>query len=294
MASLYKILQPALANPIRFTPVGTTQYVAYQTPNFDQTPFYKQFMNWENSSCYTQKFRTDHQTAIQFHANTDQDFQLYLVDSNDRVWRDYASQRYYDQFSGNTIERYGQIFPLYTATFVVDFVGIPEGIYFLKSVITYPVTITTNESEIYISEPMYISDGIENTLLLEVKNNKIAFNTYFGDWAFRLRVEGYIYYDSPDSVDTQYNDEYYNLRLLNSYPFRKFKMLIGGVAGITANLLDTINIYTGCTSLKIDSSFYSKGEGAKMTISKYDKRFFAELELREQNNYYDTVISEGP
>jgi hypothetical protein len=288
--SPYKILQQAGANPIKIVPVDPVIVARYKTPNFDGSLFSDQFMDWENSSCYAQKWNQNDQTAMQFHVNSDQKMNVYLVDKDDRVWKDYSSQNFYDMFSGNTIVRDGVTFQLYTATFVIDFVGLPDGLYFLKVVPTFDVQTGTEPTAIYISEPQYISSYIDNTLLIEYKNNKIAFNTYFGTWGFRIRIEGYIGYNTPDSVDTQYNDEYYNIKMLNSYTYRKFRLLIGRAAGVPAYIIDKLNIATGCSTLKIDSTYYTKDEGAKISVTQYDRRLYATLDLREAENYADQTF----
>lgn len=290
MPSAYKILQQSLANPVKMVPVGYVQNARYGTPNFDMVAFARQFLSWQNSSNYSQKWRHNDMSAMQFHRSANMNVNLQLVDCNGIVWKDYAATRIYENFSGNTVIRDGVEFPLYTATFTISFDSIPDGTYYLLLSVDYDVATGVTETETYLSEPQFVSDTLENTIILEYTNNKIAFQTYFGNYHFKMRVEGSIDYITPESVDTQYSDEYMNLRMLNSYPFRKFQLNIGGVIGVPAYIIDKIYIALGCSSLKIDSSFYTKGEGAKISLLQGDSRMYGQIEMREANNYFDTTF----
>ena len=293
MPSVNKILRQALANPVKMVLMGYTDGSNYNTLPFDQSWYKEQFRPWENSSNYAQKYQLADTTNLQYHFNAST-FQLQLVDCSQRVWKTFPFD--YNSFAGNTYLYNGTEYSLNTATFSVSFdnndTGIPEGIYYLLLSVQYDTAAGggNEETDYHISEPIYLAQKHEGTILLECKHTRIQYNTYFQDYTFSMRVEGDKFLQDLKASDTQYNNQNYNIDMLNSYPYRIWQVEFGGAIGIPLWLWDRLHILMGLKNILIESEAYTKDEGAEWSSIKGDGRIWPSLNIREKDNYSGLTI----
>lgn len=289
MPSIYKILQQAGANDVKFVPAAATKNHRYGTPNFDQTLYKEQFMDWENSSRYSLKRQYEDKSTFQFHSNSNGAWTLNLINCDGQSVKSYLPS--VTSYPGNIYHADGIDFNLYTATFDIDFINIdapiPEGTYYFKLTVQYDTQAAAGfeETDVYISEPILLALTHVDTIAIEYTHNRIQFNTIFNGKKFSQRIEGYVGFAAVDSSDTQYHDSNWDMVLLNSYPYRKFKFYFGGVAGVSDYMVDRLNIALGCTTTLLDGKPLTKDEGAKFNTKLTDRRMWGDIDMREPKNY---------
>ena len=289
MASVNKILRQAQANQIKMVLMGYTLGSNYNTQPFDQSWYKDQFLSYENTSNYAQKWQFADQTTLQFHANTVGNFTLQLVDCSQRVWKTYTPQ--YNIYPGISYLYQGVEYPLTTATFSITFdlndSGLPEGIYYMLLSVEYDTAAGggNEETDYHISEPMYLARYHPDTIYIQGTHPRYQYNTFFGTSLFSVRVEGYKKLDNLKSSDTQYNDQDQDMTMLNSYPYRVWLVEFGGFVGIPAWLWDRIHILIGLRTTLYDGLPYTKEEGADWAKNESDNRMWPTINLREPKNY---------
>jgi len=294
MPSIYKILSQAGANSSKFVPFGNSGSLKYHTKDFDATFFSQQFAEWENSSKYAQKYQYDDKTTLQFHTNSSGSWSLQLVNCDGVSVKNYPVS--VATYPGNIRRVDGIDFPMITGTFDISFVNtdsvIPEGIYYFKLTLEFDTQTTPgyDETGIWYSEPILLMENHIDTVLCEYTSARAQFNTIFGTKVFSQRLEGNLVFQGVDSNDTQFNDSNYDMFLLNSYPWRKYKFYFGGVSGVANWVLDKLNIIFGCQTVKVDGKPLTKDEGAKFNITQSDHRVFGDLDCREPINYNEQTL----
>jgi hypothetical protein len=167
---------------------------------------------------------------------------------------------------------------------------LPEGIYYLLA------EIGTGPNKRLISEPIEVSENLENTLLLQYKHRKYKGGVVFETGVeFSLRVHGFIRLQPPASKDTLYEDQVLDMTLVDSKPYRIWELvLFGPDGGLPDWMIDKLNWVFGCSDLRIDGKHYTKQEGAKIeegdNIQNGLLRSYR-IELREQINRNSKVFS---
>src|SRR4030095_8957638 len=236
MPSIYKILSQAGANSSKFVPFGNSGSLKYHTKDFDSTLFQEQFNEWENSSRYAEKRQYDDKTTLQFHSNSYGTWSLQLINCDGVSVKNYIPT--VATYPGNIRRIEGIDFLMNTATFDIDFINtdsvIPEGLYYFKLSLQFDTQPAAGYEELstWISEPILLMENHIDTVLCEYTSKRAQFNTIFNEKIFSERVEGQLLFQSVDSNDTQYNDSNYDMFMLNSYPYRKYKFYFGGVCGV--------------------------------------------------------------
>ncbi len=147
--------------------------------------------------------------------------------------------------------------------------NLDEGIYYLV------LRVDNNEGEdaiaYYHSEPLELKESHPKTMLLRYKN---SVNTLDGqaifeqvNTAFGLRVEGDLHSYEPGSVDTAFNDQNEETRILYSVPYDTFKFSVRNQPDYAIQKLSRV---FACDSVFIDELRVSKAEGEGFEFTTID------------------------
>lgn len=168
--------------------------------------------------------------------------------------------------------------------------ALPAGVYYLLA------EVGTGPNKRLISEPIEVSERIENTLLLQYKHRKyragIVFETGLD---LSIRVHGFLRLKPPASKDTLYEDQVLDMTLVDSKPYRIWELvLFGPDGGLPDWMIDKLNWILGCSDLRIDGKYYTKQEGAKLEEGDNIQNGLLKsyrIEMREQTNRNSKVFS---
>jgi hypothetical protein len=258
-------------NPVKFHENDPTTLPQYLSKFFDSVPYLETIEAWEQYQPFCQPFQTTDAIHIQVQSDY-APLKIEIINSRGRI------------FETNTLNQVAQneLEPtmfVYETSF--DLAAYEEGQYFLRMQCGNPV------SQTLISEPIFIREVHENSILLEYTNPR-----FYADWIFEtglepsIRVLGKIRYKQPASKDTFYEDQVLNMTLLNSVPFRIWELILSSSFGIPNYLIDKLNYVLGCKTITIDGRGFTKNEGAKLeekAIEEYPLRGWS-IEMRESRN----------
>lgn len=136
-----------------------------------------------------------------------------------------------------------------------DLTSVPEGIYwFLMEV----------SGEFYLSEPQFVSESHENTILFAYTNNRNEYGVVFESTTYFFRCESILSEFVPGSREKVFEDEPANIYTLSSYPFRVFKLIIGDAKGVPDWVADKINRIFSCKTVYLDNKQFARTDGSKM------------------------------
>lgn len=301
-----RIFNPSLLNTVKFVREGYVPQPQYNNIPFDESLFSESFKEWENSSRYACKVQRNDKVTLQVHANCTYDtgvgtgVELYLYNCltgsmfqptqgtpNSNV--KFQVEKWQLQYAGNTYRVNGVDYQLLTTnlSFNVDDLGIADGRYYIVLKVYYGY----QDYDVFISEPIVIAQVHYNTVLLDVSHTRNQYRTYFGGGLrFMMRLEGDVNNLELSSQDTQYNDQDYDMRMLNSYPYRRWTLRIGHVVGVPEWVWDRVHIAMGCKDILIDGVPYTKDEGAEWESTEINNKVWARLPLREPKNYDNSIF----
>ncbi len=238
MAEVFEI---ALVNPVRFLPEGESDLFE---------------LNQEDK-CYLQKFITSDVTKIQILS----DFPDITAQVREASGNSLSLTLNVVEIDTNILD---QTFKCYEIE--IDFSQLDPGQYVV--VIEYENGIST-VPVMLISEPIDVQETQPDTMLFKYKNSENNFSIVFDTGIeFDFRVEGTIKEFTPVSDDIIYNDQLRNSTLLNSVPYRSFKLYIGNAPGLPDWVLDKVNRIMSCDEKSIDGAYYEKIEGAKWEVNR--------------------------
>lgn len=280
-----------------FTPLNTYEMVpvevvrpdSYHNGNIDQD-FQRDLIKWwEESSEYLQPVERGDKFRFQVSSTTHLSKTLTVVDCNGLTVLTIALTNT-ATISGN-VSTDGD--PMGAYDYRIDDPSIgydlitEDGTYYLLYAIEYDATHT----EMFISQPFDLKDAHEDTVLIEYRHSINKERCYFEQipTIFRLRIGGTIPDNSitNESSDTVFEDQGYNLALLNSVAYNGWKFFVGinGV-GLSAWMFRKLNYVFGCDELYIDGKGYQKGNGARWekTTSENVPLFGAAIDLRLPDN----------
>ena len=161
-----------------------------------------------------------------------------------------------------------------------------DGVYYFLFSVTYDVSHSYQE----ISEPITLADTHPDTMLLEYSHSENKDDMLFEQMPGlrRIRVEGYIADFQPQSSDTVYEDQDYNLDLLDSTAYRGWTFFVGrSDNGIPDWLLDKLNRIISLNYVLFNGKQYTKASaGAKWNkeASLTYPLYAANIEIREADN----------
>jgi hypothetical protein len=144
--------------------------------------------------------------------------------------------------------------------------ALPEGRYYLL----LTVGTSSNETQL-ISEPMQVSESLDNTILFTYFN---TINSQGIIWdtgvQFTFRAEAVIREFLPAFKDTIYQDQILDNVLLSSIPYRQFKLQLGGQYGVPDWVVDKVNRILSCDTWNADGKSFVKKDGTQWTPVELD------------------------
>ena len=263
-------------NPVRFTPANDILPAEYNTNPFDRGFFYQSIREYQNdlNMDYQQKFTNTDRIVVYFDTLAPAAL-ITVLDSNGNpvpgAVLNLPTPSYV--LPGNTYTLPGTTDELQYNTFMTSTratdIGIDDGIYYLLMEMIY-VTEGDSDSVYYISESIFIrSTGWPGTMLVEATNTTNDYDVLFEQLfpVFKSRVECDITNYAPFFHDTVFEDMSYELRKLQSVPYRNFTWIVGGAAGVADYMIDKMNRYASCDTLRIDGTQYVKEISATYSMN---------------------------
>lgn len=261
----------ATLNPLRFIDTSNINF------GFDGNFAVDQVLSYQNPKCYCQKWQLSDTLRLQV--------------LSDFVPTDLLIKDLYSDLTVASVAWAEKPTIIIDQTFKVyeleyQFITLPEGKYYTQ--FSYE---DENEVEhLLISEPIYIAQVQENTLLLQYKNSINDFDVIFDTGiVFNFRVESAIKDYTPGNNRAIYNDQNVNPTLLSATPFRKFKFYLGFQYGIPEWVFDKVNWIQSVDQVKYNNVFYQIVEGSDYeTSSNPDNSFMGgSIEVHPTNNNFN-------
>lgn len=213
-------------------------------------------LNLNNSPCYKQKYSED--VTIQILSDYEPIAELFSRETGQLI----SAQPVIEVKATNIQE---QTFSVYEITYpfgslVGEYIGTLGYTTDLGELVTYQTLIV----DCKVNHP--------NTLLFQYLNTENNFSIAFSTGiVFKLRVEGVVRSPQFESNDTIYNDLNEDSVLLDSTPFRTFRLICGVSPTLIPDWMgDKINRALSCNSVAINGLYYSKVEGEKLEIKRPD------------------------
>lgn len=270
--------------PNHWTKIEPTEVAAYVSKFMDDWRFCETIRNYEQQTCYLNKWQQSDTIVEQFISNYGPvSMQLKDVDGNNvgsQVNYVTGQQDYF---------RPGY----YIRTGTRSLAGVPFGYYYWQ--------LSVGGSSAWVSDPFEVVEVATNTLYAQYRNYE-----RFGDviWetgiTMNMRWPAILQFKAPGSKDTIYEDQPLNETMVKSRPYRLFDLIIGDAKGIPPWLIDKINWILGCSDLQLDGRYYTKNDGAKLEENRADYTALAGyiIEMREKFNrggvsYQDDTVIAG-
>lgn len=166
---------------------------------------------------------------------------------------------------------------------------------------TYYWQLSAGGSDVWVSEPQEIYETLPQSLYFQYKHYE-----RYGDVIFQtgyegaIRVEGVLKFTTPGSKDTVYEDQPLNVTMIKSVPFRVFNLILGNTRGLPPWLVDKINWILGCSDMRIDGRYYTRGEDSEIELNESElyPLMGMSIQLREKLNrssiaYQDDSVVQG-
>jgi hypothetical protein len=240
------LLNPIL-NPVKFHELEPSQVPQYLTKYFDEHPYFDTIDEHQYHQTYCQSWQTSDIIKLQLTSNF-APLTVSLIDSDGR--------KYYET---NMQQVQSGPFPD-TAIYEINvsLSTIEEGTYWLQIACGSPVSLTL------ISEPLYIRETHETSVLLEYKHYQFKDDLIFETGiVLAKRVKGKIRYKSPASVNTLFKDQTNNQTLLDHKGYRVWELIVGDSYGVPDYEIDRISEFFGCSDVWIDGRKFTVADGAK-------------------------------
>jgi len=213
-------------------------------------------LNLNNSPCYKQKYSED--VTIQILSDYEPIAELFSADTGQLISAQPEIEVKATNIQGQTFSVYEITYPF--GSLVGEYIGTLGYTTDLDELVTYQTLIVDCKA----THP--------NTLLFQYLNTENNFSIAFSTGiVLKLRVEGVVRSPQFESNDTIYNDLNEDSVLLDSTPFRTFKLICGVSPTLIPDWIgDKINRALSCNSVAINGLYYSKVEGEKLEIKRPD------------------------
>lgn len=272
-------LQISPINELRFVTKDVPLNALYNYSQFDRVWAYNQLKPFQKKDLYKYRKQKNDKNCIQI--NTNISFPrievreiitgAILTTINPSSFADIPGMEYNGEplRTHQWLFRLEDVLPSFTGTCFYVLTGADPG---------------TLEVVYYPSEPIWVKEKWEQTILLEWSHDKNDYDIIFSmNPQFSGRFDGYLEYQETDSIDTQFDDQNYSTITLNSETRRKFSLEFGMYKGIPKYLLDRLSNFFKCRYIKVDGWKYTKDEGAKLEFeqSQTATLFNASIVLQE-------------
>lgn len=239
------IIDISLLNPIRFVDLGGN------FKGFDNDWFQSQIRDFEDKVYYAQKWQKDDVIKLQFYSNFTP-ISVEVLTCSGRTVNTYAAVQKPSQLTDPDFKPYEVSIPL---------AAYETGEYYLL----LSAGTSSNKTQL-ISEPIYVDEIIDNSILFSYKNTLNSQGIIFETGIeFTFRCEAILSQYEPGFKDTLYQDQILDNVLLSSIPFRKFKLLLGGISGVPDWIVDKVNRALSCDTWSADGKGFVKQDGTQWT-----------------------------
>lgn len=269
-------------NCIKWIPVTPDEVEQYVSKHMDDHRFAATIQPWQEQVCWYQPWMYSDSIRQQIISGAGP-IRLRLFDLKGNVWYDDGFNQKQSIISWPGMSLYENDLALNVVT--------ESGVYYLQ------MDIGKDNPKILVSEFIFISEKIENTLLLEYRHHQ-----FYGDVIFEkgfspsIRIPGSIKPKKPAAKSTTYEDQFLNQTMLKRMPYDILSMTIGGAEGVPPWLpFRKINWILGCSELKADGRFITVNDDAELEESPFaDYPMSAwTIEVREKFNRSSSVIELG-
>lgn len=268
-------------NPLALYEVDPSEVPQYISKHMDDYTWNERLNQWQQGvPQYYQPWQMNDVIGQQIQNNAGQ-LEVEIMDCNATVIQSFNM----DQKQQNT---YDPLYFIYECEAALNL--LTEGRYFFVIRIGSPV------SKSLISEPLYIKERQENTLLIEYSHRQYYQNLIFETGLeLSIRVHGILRLKDTPAKDTLYEDQVLDMVMVQSKPYRLWELVIfGNEGGVPDWMQDKISQILGCSNLRIDGKYFSKnGENAKWEDTQvyFNQALKARsIELREAINRNSKVI----
>jgi len=265
-------------NPIKYTKLTPDEIPQYVSRHYDDWPFADTIQPWEQEAFFCQPWQYSDSIRQQIQSDVGP-VRIRIYDAQGGLWYDDNFQQM--QQSLNMPEMF-----IHQSDIALNIITQP-GVYYIR------LDAGINS---WVSEFLYISQTIENTLHLAFSNSK-----FYGDTLFEtgyqpsIRIYGRLKPKAPQARDTIYEDQILNSTILDSKPYRLFELQLSAPTGIPPYFINKLNWILGCSNLQIDGRYYTKNEGSKLeevSFPNYPMSGYT-IEMREKLNRSSELYETG-
>lgn len=274
------IIKIPFINPIKYTQVDYDQLPQYLSKHMDDYPYIGAIRSYEQVTNYFQIWGNVDSIRQQMYSNIGP-VQMNVLDCEGTVLLTSNWTQLQEDLNNPT---------LFLRESDLDLSPFDSGVIFLQ--------LDFGGLYFLISEPLIISESLDDTLLIEFTNSTFYENMIFeGGFTPTLRIAGQIKFKEPGSKRIIYEDDPLNSEILDAKNFRSWTFLIGGVTGIPDYMIDKVNRIIGCNDLRIDGRAFTVDPGGKLeneSLDGYPMRGWR-IDLREKYNraskYFSTDVN---
>ena len=255
---------------------------------FDQDFFVRNIPSWEQTRFFAQPYQLGDMVNIQFLGLDDiaggayagNPYEAYIIDCQNNIVNQYSiTTSALALIDGQRIREC--FIPLY---------DLDEGYY---RVVIRRRQIAVGDKRVYvISEPIHVLEQHPESVLIKYKNSKNTQGIIFESGIeFQMRLYGVVHKLVTESKFTTYEDEPLNLTMLSGTPYRTWTFEVGGQGQQVPEWIgDKIERLTLCDSLLIDTTYYTRSEGAKLEVSKKELQPLCTYKLLLRERYNDNSL----
>lgn len=274
------IIKIPFINPVKYTQIGYDQLPQYLSRHMDDYPYIDAIRSYEQVTNYFQIWGGIDSIRQQLFSNIGP-VSMNVVNCQGETLLTTNWEQKQEDANNPTLFRYDSD---------LDLNPFGAGVFFLQ--------LDFNGLYSLISEPLVLSESLEETVLIEFVNLPFYDNMIFEDgFTPTLRIAGQMKFKEPGSKRIIYEDDPLNAEILDSKNFRSWTFLIGGVTGIPDYMIDKVNRILGCNDLRIDGRNFTVDPGGKLeneNLDGYPMRGWR-IDMREKYNraskYFSTDVN---
>lgn len=278
-------LYDSFLNPVKFHKLDNVQPSNYLSRFMDDWAFRRTIQPWDQKVCFYQPWSQYDEINLQ-----------YTSDVGPIILRLYDEEGILKDTASFQTKNQDELRPTFFVRQITRaLASFPPGKYFFTRDVAGMITY---------SEPIEIIDSensgicLENqdpTLYIEYSHDVAAQGLkFFVPFAPTIRTPGILRYESPGAKDNVYEDQLLNVTMINSVPYRIWKLIIGGNYGVPPYFIDKIARILSLPNVKIDGRLFTKNEGANFEpafLEGYPMQGWS-IELREKLNRDSQIIQD--
>lgn len=271
--------------PYRMLPDGySVAGTRFNSPNFDLSWFSEQNQNrpWQQQIQYAQLRQNNDRMSFQFWATSNVDTAtLYLYKCDGTEVKNNQIFKLQDGNVNFIVNENGLSYNIFTYTNNLYWNSLEEGYYYL-----YLNCHEETFDDYFISEPIYIKQKHDGSILIEYSNNENKDYLIFEQTKqkFSKRIIGDVLDFQPLVERTVFLDNGYNVTQLRGDAYRGWTLYAGGNGELISDYeIDSLNYIFTLSGIKIENKGYTAADGSsfKKTENANYPLYSAAIELRE-------------